>query len=486
MQPQIAIFSKLVSGSMDRRPLTVGAAASCADVVDRMAAEEASCATIVDTANRPIGILTEQDVARRIAFRVSGETGVGTLMTRPVETIEEDEYLYHAIAIMRRRGRRHMPVVGADGAVTGLLDLHVALAAADDRLMAQIDSLTRESTVEGLRQIKAAQVDLAEGLFDDDVPASEIQSMLSHVNNDIYRRCIDLSLAAMLSDGLGEPPVEFTVIVMGSAGRSESFLYPDQDNGIIVADYPDDRHGEIDGWFIEFADRLCRDLDVIGIPRCKGGVMAINPLWRKTLSQWKEQVGMWSRWRDTAVLRLCDIFFDFRPVWGDGTAAADLRRHVTALAKGNPAFLRQMHEDDVDHEVALGFFGRFITEKKDPAHTGEMNLKHTGTLPLVEAVRLMALREGIESASTIGRLDALHEGQIIYDDEHDYLSGAFHHMCHLLLRQQIAQAKAGDPVSTYIPPDSLSERERDILVDSFKAVRTLRQRIRGEFTAEIF
>lgn len=145
-----------------------------------------------------------------------------------------------------------------------------------------------------------------------------------------------------------------------------------------------------------------------------------------------------------------------------------------------------MYEDDVDHGVALGFLGRFITEKEDPAHKGEMNLKHTGTLPLVEAARLLALREGIENVSTLGRLDALHRGAILDDDEHDYLTGAFHHMCHLLPRQQIVDAKAGKEVSTFISPASVSERERDILVDSFKAVRALRERIKGEFTADIF
>ena len=68
-----------------------------------------------------------------------------------------------------------------------------------------------------------------------------------------------------------------------------------------------------------------------------------------------------------------------------------------------------MYADDAEHGVALGFFRRFITERKDKEHKGKINLKHTGTLPLVESVRLLALREGVEELSTLGRLRVLHE-----------------------------------------------------------------------------
>jgi signal-transduction protein with cAMP-binding, CBS, and nucleotidyltransferase domain len=231
---------------------------------------------------------------------------------------------------------------------------------------------------------------------------------------------------------------------------------------------------------------MTRDLDVVGLPLCKGFVMATNPLWRKTLSQWKAQVQLWSRNRGVTALRLCDIFFDFRPVWGKDAMAGDLRRFVTRTAGGNKAFLRDMYEDDVEHMVALGWFGRLLTEQDDADFKGRLNLKHTGTLPLVEAMRLLAFREGIEVISTLGRMDALIERGVLNADEHDYLAGAFRHISHLLLRQQIADFKAGRTVSNYVHPDTLSERERDMLVDSFKAIRALRAKIKSEFTGEIF
>lgn len=486
MESRIAIFRKLVRDCMRDVPLAVAEGTPLGDAVRQMEATDASSATVTDADARPIGIVTEYDITRRAAFKLDAATPVETIMTATLRTIGEDEYLYYAIARMRRRGLRHMPVIDTTGRLTGMLNLHDAIAAASETLMGQIDTLTQENNVEGLKTIKVAQVELADQLLIESVPATEIQALLTHINNDIYRRVINQNLAAMAEEGLGEAPVELAVIVMGSGGRGENFLYPDQDNGFILGDYPDDRHSEIDAWFTDLGDRMSRDLDLVGLPLCKGFVMASNPLWRKTLPQWKEQVRLWSLKRGVTALRLCDIFFDFRSVWGDRSMADDLRHFVTQTAGGNKAFLRDMYEDDVEHMVALGWFGRLLTEQEDEDFKGRINLKHTGTLPLVEATRLLAFREGIEAISTLQRIDALLKKGVLNTDEHDYLAGAFRHISHLLLRQQIADFKAGRTVSNYVHPDKLSERERDMLVDGFKAIRALRAKIKSEFTGDVF
>ena len=55
-----------------------------------------------------------------------------------------------------------------------------------------------------------------------------------------------------------------------------------------------------------------------------------------------------------------------------------------------------------------------------------------------------------------------------------------------LLRQQIADFKAGQAVSNHVHPDALSEREKDMLIDSLKAIGEFSKKVRSEFTAEIF
>lgn len=456
------------------------------DVVDKMVAAKASSVVVVDDDLKPVGIFTERDITRRVVFKADPSQAVSDVMTTPVQSIPEGEYLYFAIARMRRMHLRHMPVVDDDGRLLGMLSLDQAVARLTSGLMDEIDILTREGDLDGLSQIKAAQVDLAWDMLNDKTPTEDIQALLTHINNDLYRRVVDINLSAMKDEGLGDPPVDFSVIVMGSGGRGENYIYPDQDNGFILDDYPDDRHTEIDGWFIQLAERMTADMNRVGLPYCKGFVMATNPLWRKTKSQWKAQTEMWSRKRNTTSLRLCDIFFDFRTVWGNDQAARELRSFVTDLARNNQMFLREMFDDNKDQGTALGWFGRFITEQDNSDHIGEINLKITGTLPLVEAMRLLSLREGIEEISTLERMARLHDKKILGDEEYDQLKAAFLMISELMLRSQLKAFREGRPVSNYLHPKTLLKREKDDLTRSFKAIHRFQQRLHSEFTGEIF
>ncbi len=483
-----AVFGMRVKDFMRPRAdaLAVRAGSRCGDMIAHMAHAKASCAVVVDPAGRPVGIVTEQDIVRRLTFRLPPETPVEQIMTTPVMTIQRRDYLYHAIAWMRRAGLRHMPVVDRQGRLVGMLYLHDALAVATERLVSQIDRITHEGTIEGLRQVRAAQVELAEELFEENLPAPDIQQVLTQINNDMYRRIGEATIAQMQDEGWGEPPVEFCAIVMGSGGRGENYLFPDQDNGFIIDAYPDTDHTRIDTWFLEVAERLCRDLNEIGIPYCNGYCMAVNPLWRKTLPQWIEQITLWSRKSNFVAIRLADIFFDFQPVWGKRALAADLRSEVTGIVRHNHFFLRQMFQEQAEHNVGLGFFGGFVTETEKKEYRGQMNLKYTGTLPLVESIRLLALREGIEETSTLDRIRALYENGVLDVAEHEDLNSAFHLITDILLRKQIADYKADKRTNYYVSPKSLNRRDRLMLLDALKAIDAFRKRVHLEFTAQIF
>ena len=486
MQSQIRIFSQRVADYLRPAPVVLGTETGIAQVVGRMTAEKASSALIVDDEGRLAGIVTEQDVTRRVTFSCTGTEPASAVMTRPVQSVAASDYLYRAIASMRRFGWRHMPVVDDENRPCGMLDLHDALAIAGEQTLRHVDRIAHDGGLEGLREIKAAEVDLAEDLFADSVPAPDVQALLTDINRDIHRRVLAAALKDMEAAGHGPPPVGFAAIVMGSGGRGESFLYPDQDNGFILDDYPDDRHTEIDAYFIELAERFTRALDTIGFPFCLGFVMATNPMWRKTRSQWRQQLGIWGHKSTATAAQLSDIFFDLRGFWGPEAWVEELREAALAMAGSSSAFLFALAGEATRHDVALGWFGRFVTEHEKPEHRGKINLKHAGTLPLVSAVRVMALRHGIAEVSTLARIAALKEKGVFSADDADYFDGAFRQVTHLLLRQQLADFKAGKPVGNYLHPRRMRKREREQLIRALKAIRMLAEAVRLEFRGEVF
>lgn len=465
--------------------LSVRPDTSCGEAVQEMRAAGVSHALVTAGDGRILGIVTEQDVVRRVTFRMDFDQPVSRIMTAPVNTIREGEFLYLAIARMRRLGLRHLPVIGASGAALGMIELAAALSVAAAQTVEQIDNLAHEDSIAGMHKTKAAQALLARELLADAVPAPDVLALISEINADLHRRVVELLLKRALDDGLGEPPVPFELIIMGSGGRWESSLHPDQDNGFVIDEYPDSEHASVDGWFLQFAGQLVEALNEVGFPRCKGQVMATNPVWRKRLSEWRTQVSLWLGKSSGLVLRLCDIFFDFRSVYGGGALSRDLRGHVTRLAP-NRFFLREMYRLDEVHGPALGLFGRLKTDPLKGPGQGRVNLKLTGTLPLVGAVRILSLRERVDEISTLARIDALHQRGVLDDDEADYLRGGFKHITRLVLRQQLEDFEAGRDVGNHVPLEAMTRRDRDMLVDTFQAVRRLRSRIRSELGADVF
>ncbi|MGH6917379.1 MAG: putative nucleotidyltransferase substrate binding domain-containing protein [Geminicoccaceae bacterium] len=482
---QTGAFRQRVRDHLRAPPVVVPGATPAQEVVARMTHADASAALVVDD-GRIRGILTERDVTRRIAGRAVAETPVEALMSAPVATVAADQPLYQAIGRMRRLGLRHMPVVDEAGALAGMVYLHDALTLANQALVEQIDRLTHEETLDGLRQVKAAQVQLAADLLDDHVPAPEIQSLISWLNNDIGRRVLAQNAAALAAEGWGEPPVRFSAIVMGSGGRGESLLLPDQDNGFILADYPDAAHERIDPFFIELAERMTTQLDTLGFPLCRGGVMAINPVWRKTSSQWQAQISRWMGRCSDVALQLCDVLFDFQSFYGEVRLAEEVRGVILGLCRANPGFLRAMFEVRAARRAGLSWFNRLLPARADPTHRGQVNLKYAGTLPLAEAIRLLALRRGIPATATLARIEALAEAGELDRDTRDHLRGAFDHITGLQLRQQIADFRAGQPISHFVDPDALTARQRALLKDSFRAINAFRDRLKVELTGDMF
>lgn len=481
---RLAGFIQRVSDHLTHPAACVAPEAPCAELVKTMREARASHALVSDHSGRLVGIVTEQDITRRVAFGVDSQAPVHTVMTSPVHSVSADEFVYLAIAKMRRLGLRHLPVIDRQERIVGVIELSGALAVAASQTIEQIDYLAHEGDLKGMGHTKSAQARLARELLDDAVPAPAILALLSEINTDLHRRIIDLALQDSAASE-GQAPVPFEVVVMGSGGRMESLLYPDQDNGFIIADYPDEDHAQIDAWFVELAERMVDSLDKIGFPRCRGHVMANNPLWRKRISEWNEQVGLWLGKSRGLVLRLCDIFFDFRCVFGEGAMSEILRARVTSLAP-KTYFLRELYKVDEEHGPALGLFGHLQTDPLEGPGKGKVNLKLTGTLPLVGGVRLLALKSGVSDTSTLGRISGLHQLGVLDDDESDYLSGGFRHITRLLLDQQLTDFEAGRPVGNHVSPDSMTRRDKDMLVDVFRAVRRLRSRLRSELTVDVF
>src|SRR5712692_4456967 len=425
LSSQTRLFRSVARDHMGPKPVEVARTASVGAAVNSMAQAGSSVVIVTDSHGRPAGILTEQDVVRRVAWRATPDQRVEAVMTAPIVTISADDHLLNAITTMRRHRLRHVPVVDGTGRLVGLLALHDVLFFLSGWFTRLTDQLMQDESVDGLKRVKQYEAELAEEFLHDGMPITEVQTPPTEINFELHRRALMRAINAMAADGWGEPPVPFALIIMGSAGRGECLLAPDQDNGFVLADYDDAAHARIDGYFVPLAERFTHLLDAIGFPLCLGNVMATNPVWRKRISEWRKQIAVWLRKRTEAQLLLSDILVDFQHVWGDAALSQALRSHVMQALGKSPTFVKDLHSIEAEHGAALGWFGRLRSERDKQDRPGVINLKLRGSLPLVEAARLLSLRAGLPETSTLARLDGLLAKGAIHPEDHDDLKSAF-------------------------------------------------------------
>jgi DNA polymerase-3 subunit epsilon/CBS domain-containing protein len=266
--------------------------------------------------------------------------------------------------------------------------------------------------------------------------------------------------------------------VLGSGGRGESLLAPDQDNAVIIDDAYEGDLDSNDDWFTVWGGHLNRILDEAGIPYCKGGVMVKNRAWRKRLAGWRRQVDAWVANPKPENLLNVDIFFDFAPVLGAESLAWELRSHALDDAKRARVLIRAMAESAGAHGGALGAFSSlFGGFRKD--ERGRTDMKAGALLGLVSGARVMALAHRVEATSTPERLIEASEKAGAGQADARLLLDIHELVLRLVLTQQIEDIQAGVQPSNAIDTSRLGRDQRKTLRHALERLELMTEMVQG-------
>lgn len=83
---------------------------------------------IVDSEQRCIGIFTERDAIRIVAQNVTIDAPVEFVMTKNLITVLEETTYQEVRKIISTHGIRHLPVIGIDGKLAGLISVRHILS----------------------------------------------------------------------------------------------------------------------------------------------------------------------------------------------------------------------------------------------------------------------------------------------------------------------------------------------------------------------
>ncbi len=140
-----------------------------------------------------------------------------------------------------------------------------------------------------------------------------------------------------------------------------------------------------------------------------------------------------------------------------------------------------MHDEEEGlHKVPLGLFNTFITEKSSE-HKGQIDMKKSGLIFLIESARVLALKNKIKATSTMSRIQALVDQGVIQKDDSEYFENAYRVILFHTLNAQVDNYLEKSSNDYFLTPSKLSHRGQEVLKEAFKAITKLQEIVGSEF-----
>ena len=451
-----------------RRPITLGPEATIEDALTLMQQHAIGSVIVVDSARRPLAILTERDVVPRIVLaRVPIGNPLMDVASRPVVCLGGEHTATDAALLMAERGFRHIAVTDAAGGLLGVVSERDLFALQRHTLTGLSGAIKRAESIQQLTICATDARQLAKNLVAQGVHPLSMTRFVSRLNDQIVHRLLD-----WIAPRHGINPATVAWTALGSEGRHEQTISTDQDNALILAD------GIAAVDTSAFAREVNAALADCGFPLCKGNIMASNPELALPLAAWSQKFARWIESGSPQALLQANIFFDLRPLWGRAELAETLRAHVLERAAATPRFLKQLSDNALETEPPLNWLGN-IAATEDVGGRQAIDLKRYGIRPFVDAARVLALAHREASTNTVERLLRLADRGVLRSEEVRQWVDAFGFLQGLRLRVQ--QAAEFPDAPNAVAVDSLSPMDARILKECFRQARKLQQRLRADY-----
>lgn len=457
-----AMLTSKLSSLYSREPLVLAATTSAKEAAQAMGTQ-AQTAVIVINNSTVQGIVTDQDFRDKIiAQGLPADTPLASIMSPAPLSLSPDQLVFEAMTLMLRHNIQHLPVM-ENGTPVGMItqrdlvqhqsrsSLFVLNQIADAQDLADLSSIQNEVKQSFVR------------LVDEDANSRIIGTAMASIGKTFKQKLLEMAEAE-----LGPPPIPYCFLALGSMAREEQLIVTDQDNAIILHDTFDTKaHGD---YFEKLSKLVCDGLHACGYPYCNGGIMASNPKWRLTLSEWKQTFDQWIESPTPEGLLNSNVFFDLQGVWGKTQMANQLSKHVATKAKPAKRFLASMCRNALLRTPPLGFFQDFVMET-DGTQSPSINIKRRGTAPLTDLIRVHTLEAGSLSRNSFTRLKDVEKFSIINKSQSSNLQDALEIISMVRIQHQAKAIIEGVTPDNQVDPEKLSSLDRRSLKDAFHVLR---------------
>ena len=418
-----------------------------------------------------IGVVTGMNLAKAVVLGgLPLTTPVRDVCHFDVVSVDKDDFIFDALIMMTRNNKRRL-AVRDEGEFVGMLeDIGIlGLFAGNSQLIpGRIDRAHRvEDLVAPAADIQA-QVDR---LHRQDVKVDVIAEITSDLNRRLFAKLFALVAPPSVRE-------KGCLIIMGSEGRGEQTVRTDQDNGLLLTEPVPEAD------LRTFRDDFTAALDHLGFPPCPGNVMVRNPQWSQPIDDFIRQLKGWVITPDEISPMNLGIFVDAVAIGLNQDLLVRAKSALFDLLRGESAYLAHFAKA-IDQFPGSG--GVLSTIMATVGREEQIDIKKSGTFPIVHGIRTLAIEKGIMDTSTVKRIEVMAGDRVISADFGKELIGALRFFMEMRLRSQLRAARLGTiEGESLVRPSELSTLERDLLRDALRVVKEFRELVRSHFNLRMF
>jgi CBS domain-containing protein len=175
-----------------------------------------------------------------------------------------------------------------------------------------------------------------------------------------------------------------------------------------------------------------------------------------------------------------NIFFDFRPVYGENALAAELKGHIFERIKVDRSFLSFFALNATRNPPPLSFFRNMIVERSGE-HRDAFDIKARAMMPLADAARVLVYDLGIDIyGSTAERWQRIGE-------THEHLArlaGEAGMAYEILMRIRALEGLSRGTSGRYVHIKELNKLERQTLRNTFSVVKDVQLMLTSRYRTD--
>jgi PAS domain S-box-containing protein len=416
------------------------------EIASKILTRSKSDVLLVIDDNSVIGLITHSDISRRvIALGKDVSVSVSEIMSAPVFSVSNEDMVMDAFTLMVQNRISYIVVKSNDPQKYSYISLLSLSELRKDTPEYIINSIQEADSIYEVSQIITHFPRLVGNLVETGTGVITTSKLVSRISDSITEKYINEAIAV-----LGTPPAPFVFLALGSEGRREQTLATDQDNAIVFNPINVLDEELCQRYFLKLGEAVCASLNQVGYPLCKGGVMAMNREWCKSLSEWQKTISGWVAVPNPQEILNISIFFDFRPVYGNFDLANQLQKYCQKVLRDQSVFFFNLAQTTINLKV-----NPVEGIKESESYDIKMPI-----LAITSIARLWSLKFGIGERNTPERLMALNSLGVISDALREEFDQAFRFLMLTRIKNQLNQFNINEELNNKINSKSFSDIEK--------------------------